>query len=78
MKQAKTDSHYRSLAKALSWRVVATIITMSIAWGITGEKTIALEIGLADTAIKFFIFYGHERIWTRLKFGRDKAPEYEI
>ena len=78
MKQAKTDSHYRSLAKALSWRVVATIITMFVALVITRDGTIALEIGLADTAIKFFAFYGHERLWNRLRFGRKKAPEYEI
>ena len=78
MKQAKTDSHYRSLAKALSWRVVATIITMSVTLVVTGEMEFALKIGLADTLIKFFTFYGHERIWNRLKFGREKAPEYEI
>ena len=78
MKQAKTDSHYRSLAKALSWRVVATIITMVVTLVVTGEMEFALKIGLADTLIKFFTFYGHERIWNRLKFGRDKAPEYEI
>ena len=78
MKQAKTDSHYRSLAKALSWRVVATIITMVVTLVVTGEMEFALKIGLADTLIKFFTFYGHERIWNRLKFGREKAPEYEI
>ena len=79
MKQTKTDSHYRSLAKALSWRVVATIITMIVAWVVTGHMEFALKIGLADTLIKFFTFYGHERIWNRIRFGlKKKAPEYEI
>ena len=78
MKRPKKDSHYRSIAKALSWRVVATLITVFVALVITRDGTIALEIGLADTLIKLFAFYGHERLWNRLRFGREKSPDYEI
>jgi uncharacterized membrane protein len=36
-------------------------------------------VGLADTVVKFFIYFGHERLWNRISFGRQrKEPEYSI
>jgi len=62
----RKDSRKRSLHKALSWRIIATFITMFAAYVFTEEATIALEIGLLDTAIKLFAYYGHERAWNRM------------
>ena len=72
------DSFYRSMVKTLSWRVLAVIITTSVAWIVTGEKVFAATIGIADTVIKLFVYYGHERIWNRIHFGKIKPPEYNI
>ena len=72
------ESHIRSIIKALSWRVLATIITFLVSLIITGELKIAVEIGLADTVIKLGVYYTHERFWNRLTFGKMKAPEYQI
>ena len=72
------DSHKRSLAKSLSWRFFATIITALVAYGITGELTFAIEIGLLDTSIKFFVYYVHERAWLRVRFGESKKADYQI
>jgi len=43
-------SHWQSLAKAFSWRIVATVTTAAIAYVITGEIDTALLIG----GIEFF------------------------
>ena len=72
------DSFYRSIVKTLSWRIIATIITTFVAWLVTGEKIFAATIGIADTLIKLFVYYGHERIWNRINFGKTKPPEYNI
>ena len=72
------ESHARSLVKTLSWRIVATVITMFVAFVVTRKPDTALEIGLADTLIKLFAYYGHERAWVRLRIGQKKPPEYEI
>ena len=72
------ESHYRSVVKALTWRVLATIITFSVAWILTGEIGMAAEIGILDTLIKLGVYYSHERTWNRLDFGRQKPPEYQI
>jgi len=73
------DTNRRSLAKALSWRLLATIITSSIVFAITGQGEFAATVGVADTVCKFFIYFGHERLWNRISYGRKKPePEYFI
>lgn len=72
------ESHLRTIIKAVSWRFIATIITFTIAWLITGKLTIATEIGTFDTLIKLGAYYFHERTWIYIDFGRQKPPEYQI
>lgn len=73
------ESTRRSIAKAASWRILATIITTAIALAMTGKWEFAATIGLADTFTKFFIYFGHERFWNRIAYGREqKQPEYII
>ena len=62
-KQALSPSHWQSLAKAFSWRIVATVTTAAIAYVITGEIDTALLIGGTEFFLKIGIFYAHERLW---------------
>jgi len=69
----------RSLVKALSWRFLATIITTALVYAFTGKGDFAATIGLADTTLKLVIYFGHERLWNRIPYGREKQqPEYFI
>ncbi len=72
------ETRRRSLAKALSWRVIAWAITSLVAWVFTREATFALTIGLVDSLIKIFAYYAHERTWMAIPYGRMQPPEYEI
>jgi len=72
------ESHIRTITKALSWRFIATLVTFTVAWLVTGKLTFAVEIGVADTLIKLGAYYFHERLWIRVKFGKLRKPEYEI
>ncbi len=72
------ETKRRSLAKALSWRLFATMITATVALIITGKITVALEIGALDTSVKLLVYYGHERLWLHIPYGKPKPPEYEI
>lgn len=60
------DSRKKSVAKTFSWRAVATIITTIVAYVMTGEMHLAVEIGLLDTTLKLFFYYVHERAWMRV------------
>lgn len=63
------DSHKRSIAKSISWRIFAVFITAIIALIITKDKTFAVSMGLLDSATKLIIYYAHERIWDKIRFG---------
>ena len=60
-------SRTRSLAKALTWRVTATLTTALIAYIVTGEVKTAVIIGGIEFTLKFMIYYGHERAWNLLR-----------
>jgi len=72
------DTHRRTAAKAVSWRILATIITGCVTLMVTGRVKIALSIGLLDSIVKLGIYYAHERAWNRVSFGRAKSTDYEI
>lgn len=62
------DSRGKSLAKAISWRVLGTLDTIVISWVLTGTLTLALSIGSIELFTKFFLYYAHERLWNLSKW----------
>ncbi|MCF4101985.1 DUF2061 domain-containing protein [Gillisia sp. M10.2A] len=69
-KDRVTDKPVRSILKAISWRVVGTIDTIGISWILTGEVKTALAIGSVELVTKMLLYFGHERIWDKINFGR--------
>ena len=61
------NSHTRSFAKALTWRITATIITTVIVYTLTGEVRIAVAVGGIELIFKFVAYYGHERVWQLIR-----------
>lgn len=53
------ESHKRTIARAITWRIVATLVT-------------AIWTGLSDAIliniIMTLIHYAHERIWLKIKW----------
>ena len=72
------DTHRRSIAKSISWRVLAGIITASVALVMTGQLEFAAKIGLVDTTVKLLIYFLHERLWNKINYGRVNTPDYEV
>jgi uncharacterized membrane protein len=72
------ETHLRSIAKAVSWRIGGTAVTFTIALLVSGKIDIAVKVGMLDTLVKIGVFYLHERIWHRIDFGKLKSPDYEI
>jgi uncharacterized membrane protein len=63
------ESVLRSLLKALSWRVVGLCSTILIAWIVFRDIKPALAIGGIEFFAKFFVYYGHERLWQMVPRG---------
>jgi uncharacterized membrane protein len=72
------ETRRRSIAKAISWRILAAIITACVALAMTGQLEFAAKIGLIDTSVKLLIYFFHERIWNKINYGRVPAPDYEV
>lgn len=60
---------HRSLAKTVTWRIVATLTTMLLVWFAFGQFDKAIGIGIAEFVIKMVVYYGHERAWARVSWG---------
>ena len=60
-------SRTRSLAKAFTWRITATLTTAVIAYIVTGELGAAVIIGGIEFVLKFIMYYGHERAWNLMR-----------
>lgn len=69
MSKPVMESRSRSLMKGLTWRLVATLTTITIAWLIIGDVSTALQIGLIEVFAKIAIYYVHERAWAHIKLG---------
>jgi uncharacterized membrane protein len=59
----------RSAAKAVSWRIVASVDTAMLAFIFTGTIGTALTIGGLEVWTKVGLFFIHERVWQRIPFG---------
>ena len=68
-KEPLRESRLRSILKSLSWRVVATLTTITIAYLVTGKIFIAFQIGGIEIIAKVIIYYFHERAWQLLPRG---------
>lgn len=73
------ESPLRSLSKALSWRIIASITTFLISFVVfrsLTDKSISetMETAGAITGVDFFakllFYYLHERMWTNIDWGK--------
>ena len=66
LKLEMKESKLRSLLKAITWRITATLTTILIAWMLIGDVSVAMAIGSIEFFAKFVIYYLHERAWNRI------------
>lgn len=64
------ESAMRSVIKAFSWRILATVTTALLVYAFTGRTDLAVTIGILEGITKMGLYYLHERIWNRLNVGR--------
>ncbi len=66
-----SETKTRSLLKAISWRIIASIITTIIAYSFGLPATALGLVFFADLVIKFVLYFLHERVWVNyIKFGK--------
>ncbi|AXG73164.1 DUF2061 domain-containing protein [Flavobacterium arcticum] len=66
----RDGSYKRHIAKTITWRVVGTIDTMILAWLISGDPMIGLQVGFAEVVTKMILYYIHERVWFKVNLSK--------
>ncbi len=65
------ETKRRSVVKALTWRVIASLDTTVIAYFVTGgDIKQAISIGGFEVITKMIIYFFHERGWNNIKWGK--------
>lgn len=67
------ECNIRSLAKAVSWRIAATVATVLIVYAFTGNVSLSLGVGSVELVVKIVLYFGHERCWNVVQWGRKRA-----
>ncbi|HEV8612663.1 MAG TPA: adenylyl-sulfate kinase [Gemmatimonadales bacterium] len=67
------ESHSRSVAKALSWRIFGTIVTSALVYVFTRRLVVSLAVGAVEFLSKIGLFWLHERLWDRLSWGKKRV-----
>lgn len=68
------DTQCRSILKALSWRLCATLTTMLIVFGFTRELVLSAGVGIVEVLTKLVLYFLHERMWGLLGIGIKEHP----
>jgi uncharacterized membrane protein len=51
--------------KAISWRIIASLITMGLVYLATGSFVLTLLVGIPETILKIIFYILHEMVWER-------------
>lgn len=64
----------RSFIKGLIWEIVSFVIVIFAVYLVYGNLAMSIQFSIILTLIKIPIFFLHERIWKKIKWGkiRDK------
>lgn len=72
------ETNIRSISKGISWRVVATTTTVIIVYIFFGRLDLAIATGMIESVLKIALFWGHERIWHKVRWGQKKIEPFNL
>ena len=63
------DLPKRSWAKAISWRLTASLATFTISFIIAADFSVASTIAGIQLVVNFLLYFVHERVWNKIGWG---------
>jgi adenylylsulfate kinase len=72
------ETNLRSIIKGVSWRFIATGTTVIIVYIFFGRLDLALAAGLIESVLKIGLYWGHERIWHKVRWGRKRIEPFNL
>jgi uncharacterized membrane protein len=59
----------RAAVKTVLYRVFMILVSVTVAYAVTGSVAQSLSIGLVTNLVKTCTYYGYERLWDRISWG---------
>ncbi|MFH0709220.1 MAG: adenylyl-sulfate kinase [Pseudomonadota bacterium] len=72
------ETNIRTIAKGFSWRFFATATTVLIVYLFFGRLDLAIAAGILETFSKVLLYYGHEKLWQRVRWGKKKIEPFNL
>lgn len=72
------DTNLRSIVKGVSWRILATTTTIIIVYVFFGSLNLAIAAGFLETVFKVLLYWLHERVWFKVRWGRKKIKPFNL
>jgi len=69
------ETHWRSIVKAVVWRILGVIILGGLSWVLTKKWEDTAIITISFNSIRLVLYYFHERAWNRISWGIKKAKQ---
>jgi len=66
-----SEAWSRTAVKTALYRALMVLVTVLVAFFVTGSTGDALQIGLVANVVKTGTYYGYERLWARVSWGTD-------
>lgn len=72
------ETKIRSVVKTISWRILATLTTVALVYIFVGDTEIAFTVGGIEVFLKMLVYFIHERVWDKLKFGKHEIKPFVV
>ena len=72
------ETNIRSITKGFSWRLFATTTTVIIVYVFFGRLDLAIAAGVIETISKVLLYYAHEKIWQRVRWGKKQIEPFNL
>ena len=72
------ETNKRSIAKGISWRFIATATTIVIVYLFFHRLDLAVAAGVIESVLKIALYWGHERVWFKIRWGRKKIEPFNL
>lgn len=59
----------RSIVKALTWRVLTTILAFAVVYAFTREILVSVAVTLTSNGLSTLLYFWHERVWSGIRWG---------
>jgi len=71
-KLSKMNTIKRSLAKTVTYRLISSAIGFLVVWALSNDIKTGAMFSIAELVYKPLQYYIHERIWQRIKWGKNE------